>query len=463
MAAKVISLAGRAKKADPYDLEERFERVVVTMACGMPGFYGRIGNLLDPECVSLEPSKWALRAAFAIYTDNTEGPESALVVLQRLKRWVREGKLTNADLAEVSDLFDAAEDAGLLSEEAAVNELAPILRRRMELDAVRHATAQFGKGEGLEEVSEMLEQASRIGVSDTSVGMCLGPESGAVAASMRGLSRMKTGIMELDDAMDGGYVRGSTVVYLAETSGGKSMALVQGAVSAAQQGLNAAYATLELSIPIVLARILANITGVPVNDILFTPGCSEEATKRLASIQKAGFGSILFKAFTPQVSTVTDILEWVKTIEKTRGSQIDVLIVDYGDKVAAPKKAKDKDTSSYKTGLYVFEGFSVWSRDNNRWCLTASQANRGKKKDRSGKKSNNDKLETDDVADSMHKVRVVPVVITLNKRGEEGDQVYYHVAKNTFGKAGMGVGPLPTEYECARISPVTYPYVAPTV
>jgi KaiC/GvpD/RAD55 family RecA-like ATPase len=278
------------------------------------------------------------------------------------------------------------------------------------------------------------------------VGSILGPQSAAMAASLRGLSRMRTGIMELDDVLDGGFVRGSTVDYLAESSGGKSMALVQGAACSALQGLLTCYATFELAPPIVMARILANLTGVPVNAILFEDGQAEESARRLVAIQQIGFGGIVVKGFTPQVSTVADVLDWVKHVERELGRPVDNLVVDYGDKVAPPKTNEREATSTYKTGLLVFEGLRVWASDGNRWCLTASQAGRSKDKRK--------KLDLDDVADSMHKVRVVPVVITLNKRGEEGDQILFYVAKNTLGKAGLSVGPLPTEYECARIAPV---------
>jgi archaellum biogenesis ATPase FlaH len=436
-----------ARSAQAYEFTPEFERVVVTMACCQPHFYGRIASQLDAECMSTDPAKLAMRAAHAVARDVGHGPDSAIQVVQRIRRWMREGSVTQEQLMAVGDLLDAAEDGGLMSADAAVAEIAPLLKRRMRFEAVKLATSMFGKGEDeMAVVTAMLTKAERVGISDESVGTFIGASALDAMTALRDAKRMRTGILELDDVLDGGFIIGTTIVYLGESSSGKSMALVQGATSGALQGLNVCYATFELAETIVLARIMANITGVPTNDILFEKGKAERAFTIMEEAGMAGLGTIVVKGFTPQVSTVFDVLEWVANVEKQTGKKIDVLVVDYGDKVAAPKTADGKDIGSYKTGLLVFEAMRVWADANKRWCITASQAKRGDDKRK--------KLDLDDVADSMHKVRVVPVVITLNARGEQREQMMFNVAKNTLGKAPVCVGPLPTEFHCARIAPV---------
>ena len=444
--ATVISLAGgEAKSKEPYPIDSDFELIIVTMACKMPSFFGRIGALLDPECLTQPDAKLALEAAQAIGRELGRGPEKLVQVIQRMRAWMREGRITQDEIEKVSDMFDLAEDEGLLTEDAAVLELAPILKKRVQRQAVQAATAGFNKGDDLEQVTELLAQAARIGISNTSTGTYLGPHSAALASSLRDLERMSSGIGELDEALDGGFIRSSTAVFLAESSGGKSMALVQMATAAARQGLTAAYATLELGEPIVMARLMANTTGIPTNEIMFRKGGAERAGDMLAKIQEEKHGHIALQSFIPQQSTVADILAWVGREEAKLGRIVDVLIVDYGDKVAPPK-GSSKEISGYTSALLVYEGLRIWASNNNRWCFTASQANRQKGDKRK-------KLDMDDVADSMHKVRVVPLVISLNKRGEENEQVLMYVAKNTLGRAGTTVGPMPHAYECARIAP----------
>jgi uncharacterized Fe-S cluster-containing radical SAM superfamily enzyme len=65
--------------------------------------------------------------------------------------------------------------------------------------------------------------------------------------------------------------------------------------------------------------------------------------------------------------------------------------------------------------------------------------------------------EVDDVADSMHKVRVADLVLTLtppNTGEDEVTELIHYVAKHRTGKSNVQVGPLRTEFECARIAPM---------
>jgi KaiC/GvpD/RAD55 family RecA-like ATPase len=318
----------------------------------------------------------------------------------------------------------------------------------MQFDAVRMATSTLGKGdEGLDTVVDLLNRAQRIGACDSSTGTTVGPASFDVILRMREVQRMRTGIMELDDILDGGYVRGTETVFLGDTGGGKSMALVQSASSAALQGFIACYATLELPVPIVLARLKANLTGVPTNDILYDDAAAERSKVRLAEIQVAGFGGIVVKEFTPKATTPDDLFRWVRDVEREIGRDVDVLVVDYADKLAVPKQAESgKEKGEYAGQLLIYEGLRVWATTNRRWVITASQASRSKDRTK--------KLDTSDVADSLHKVRVADLVITLNPRGEENDQMISFGAKNRLGKGRASVGPLPTEFACARVSPV---------
>lgn len=431
-----------------YDITPEFERALVTLVSSRPRFWGRIGTELDVECLHTEPAKLALRATRAIALERGAGPNSLVVVLQRLRRWMGEGKYTEADLIAVSDMFDAAEDYGLPHEDDVIAELAPILRRRLERASIQGALSEFQKNGDPSKALNMLERARKLGTLDDSVGVIVGPGSFDEIEAMATLVRLSTGIMELDDALGGGYVRGTETVYIGSSGAGKSLALVGAGCAGALQGCNVGYATLELPVPLVLARAKAYLTGIPTNDII-NPRSKGYASAKIEIERirsRTRYGSFTCKAFPPEVTTIADIKAWVKWWEEHHGRQMHMLCLDYADKCAAPASATRKDESSYKAQGSVYEEFRYWMEETKRWGITASQSSRTKEKP--GKI-----LDLDDVADSLNKIRVADKVITINPR-DDHEQTIYFIAKNRYGVPRLKVGPLPVAMGCARMGPV---------
>ncbi len=428
------------KNSKPYNLDPVFEKAVVTLTCSNPRFYGRVGTVLDPELLKLDASKHAVRAAHAIYQDVGHGPSAGVLVIQRLRSWMQDGKLTLEAVKAVADLFDDAEDSGMPDAESVIAELAPILQQRMRDEAVLAAIESHGKKGDLSRVLALESKAARIGVADTSVGTVLGTESWNEMASLRELERLPTGIIELDGVLDGGLVRGGLGVAVGASGDGKSMMLSHIAGVSLPTGLFVGYATLELPRAEVLARVKANITGIPINAL--KAGETKEARARLEAL--AGrLGKFVVMDFTPYATTIEDIKEWVDACEQFYGRKMDLLVVDYGDKVGVKAKKGDQ-SSEYTSGRVVYEGLRIYAHERKTFCWTASQANRQKDKKKV--------LDLNDVADSMHKIRVADLVVTLNLQGEGEDlQVVLNVAKHRTGRSRVKVGPFPCAYEIGQV------------
>ncbi len=126
-------------------------------------------------------------------------------------------------------------------------------------------------------------------------------------------------------------------------------------------------------------------------------------------------------------------------------------MVDYADRVGAKAK-KGEQQSEYLGALSVYEGLRLYAAERKIFCWTASQASRQKD-------ARKKRLDLDDVADSMHKIRVADLVITLNVTGDDGTDpmIKLFIAKHRTGRSRVEVGPLPTEFERARICPIMEP------
>ncbi len=438
-------------KVEPYPFTEDMERALVTLLAQKPKLFGKLGALLDPKGFTDPVAKLGLEAVRAVAHDHGRGPDKALLVIQRLRRWMGEGKLDQDTLNGVSDMFDACEDAGLPSEESVIAEVAPILQRRAQRDAIESALSDYQKRVDPAHAFELLEKAARIGETEETTGTLLGNQSFAAMDRLKQVDRLPFGIMEVDDALGGGALRGTETVYIANTGGGKSQALIQNATAGALRGFLVGYVTLELPEQVIFARLKGNLTGVFVDDIMADPEkCRAELNRFLSNPL---YGGIVVGQFTPKVTTVSDIRAWVDEQERKLGKRMDVLVCDYADRLGAGKGYKKKgkegdEENTYASALDVYEELRIWADETRRWVFTASQSQRSKDK---GKK-----LGVDDVADSMHKVRVADYVITLNPR-DENATLLWHIAKNRLGKSNQNIGPLPVQFETARIGPITWP------
>lgn len=427
-----------------YGFDATFEKQLVTIVCSKPRAWGRVGCHLDPELFKNESAKLAMRAARAIAEDVGHGPQAPVIVVQRLRRWMDDGKVTLEAIKRVAELFDAAEDAGLVSEEEIVKEVAPMLQQRLRDQAVKAGIESYGKKGDLSKVITLEEKAVRIGQVDTSIGTILGPESFAEVVALKDLQRLPLGVLELDTGLDGGLQVGGLGVFVGGPGDGKSMALSHVAACNVWDGLLVAYATLELPVPVVLARIKSAMTGIPINALL---AGQIDAAEKIIQRRSKKMGPLVVHEFTPYATTIEDIKEWVDKIEEKFGKRVDLLVVDYADKVGVKAKKGEKESSEYTSGRVVYEGLRIWANDRKAFCWTASQASRQKDKKK--------KLDLNDVADSMHKVRVADLVITLNlkEEGEETSMTFY-IAKHRTGRSRFEVGPMPTEYECGRLCPL---------
>lgn len=432
-----MALQGR----EPYAFDRGFESALVYLLCSNPRVFGKIGRDVDPELLSSDAATAAVEAAQAIAFDVGRGPDDTMLVIQRMRRWQQQGRATQELINDVVDLLDEAEDLGLPEAETLVSEVVPIISRRAEIEAVRDLINAHGKRQDLEDIITRLAKSQRMGTTDESYGVRFGIEGFREIERMRQLTRLPTGIDDLDSALLGGLPLAALGVIIGEPGSGKSMALSHIAANAIYNGLNVLYATLELPETEVLARVVANLTGIPTTTL--TGGDVTAAEQAVLALEKQrGLGGLLVKEFTAHAATVDDLKLWKKNVEEVEGQPVHVFITDYGDKVAAPK-----DQSEYHAGRIVFEGLRIWAVEDRIWQWTAAQSKR--RSDRKPKR-----LDLHDVADSMHKVRVADIVVTMTPKGEQAEEILWYVAKHRTGPSRMDVGPLPTEFECGRIAPV---------
>lgn len=425
--------------SEVYGLHPDFEQIVLWYAASDRKFWSRVGHAMESagfEHQLAEPIWTAIRA---IDRDAGSGPGNTLLVLQRMRQRVNDGKLTLETLQAAVDMFEDVEDHGVPDMEAVITELLPVVRGRMQKHAIEAAHTDYAKQGDFTATMGLLDRAHRLGEFEQVDSTKLDLAGFDEIEREQSAARLATGILELDMGLSGGMRRAELGVWLADTGVGKSMGLIHGAGECVRQQLFCGFATLELGKALQLARLYANITAVPINDIIEISKWRDEARRRFAMVQDQ-LGHCEIAAFTPTVTTVRDLAEWIDQAEQTRGQKMDALFVDYADKMHHPGVPGD---NQYHVMRFVYEGLRcdvAVARDM--WVWTASAA-----------KGTREKLDVGDAADSKNKGRVSDLVIAIT-RDEETEMLNYFVAKNRTGPGRFSVGPLVSDYARGRAVPV---------
>jgi hypothetical protein len=424
-----------------YGFSASFERLVTLYACADLDFYARLGHALEPDLLAAAPARLALQAAQAVAFDAGKPPAGAIIVIQRVRRWVQDGRVPMADLLAMGDYLDEAdqlrEDAGVTPDAVLAEALAPV-RRRLEQKATEQALSSFGKGGDFDSVVDLLGKARGLGEAHAvGLGVDLAGAFGAIH-SVRAVDYLETGIGVLDAELGGGVPRGTQTVVVGGPGDGKSMFMTHMAAHAARDGLNVAIATLELPVAVQMSRLLANLTGVPESEI--RAGRTQTASQVLQKVLPT-LGRVRCEHFTAHATTVSDVLAWLANVERIQGAPVDLFVLDYADKL----QATGKDANEYTAMRRVYEDLRIWAEREQKWMVTASQA-------KARTKDNKKRRDVEDAADSMHKARVCDLMLTLTVTGEDPvREVSVFVAKNRLGRSRFAVGPLPTDFPMGRM------------
>jgi replicative DNA helicase len=178
--------------------------------------------------------------------------------------------------------------------------------------------------------------------------------------------RLKTGIDGLDDLLNGGFERGTVAVFASETSGGKSIALLQTALCGACDAKKGVIFSLEMSATQVLARMVGNISGVKCVSAFENPNKAQMAGIS-AGITKLSKLPIIIE---DKISSIDEIEAFCRREAK---NGLDWVVVDYIQLCSA--SAESQSETREQQVSEVVRKLKLLALRYNLWILTASQVN----------------------------------------------------------------------------------------
>jgi len=230
---------------------------------------------------------------------------------------------------------------------------------------------------------------------------------------------VETGWEVIDELTQGGLGGGELGVIVAPAGVGKTWVLAAIGANAMKKGKHIVHYSLELNEAYVGLRYDSIFTGIANQNLKYH---KEDVQGEMDKLK----GDLVIKYYPTKTASVNTISAHLKRITNL-GTQVDMVIVDYGDILKDTQFAKEV---RHALGN-IYEDLRGLAGEFQIPIWTASQANRSA--------LDEDVIEAQKVSESYQKVMTADFVMSLSRKVEDkiGNTGRFHVIKNRFGPDGI--------------------------
>ena len=328
------------------DLQKLFLEIMLTDAQS----FVRVQNIFNPENFDR-----TIRDAAKFITEHAT-KHSVLPTIEQIRA------VADVELAIVPDL-----DAGHL--EWFMTEFEQFTRRQELERAILKAADLLEKGE-YDPVERLIKDAVQISLTKDMGTDYWADPSARINRYFNSGGQVSTGWPQLDKILYGGFSRGELNIFAGGSGSGKSLVMMNIALSWLQMGLSGVYITLELSEELTSLRTDAMLTDQSTRDI--RKDIDNTGLKVRMVAKKAGAYRV---KYMPAQSTINDIRSFIKEYQIQTGHRVDFVMVDYLD-LLMPVSAKVSPNDLFVKDKYVSEELRNLSKELGVLMITASQLNR---------------------------------------------------------------------------------------
>lgn len=189
--------------------------------------------------------------------------------------------------------------------------------------------------------------------------------------------KIESGWNFIDNVTGGGYDPKTLIVYAGEQNIGKSIWLANDAANFVRMGHNVAFISAEMSDHKVVKRIGSNLLNVPMSQYDTFAANPDKVKRKLERVSRGLLppGKLFVKQVPTSQATVLDIEAYIKEIEETTGSKINVLVVDYINILANYRNPNTENT--YMKIKQIAEDLRSIAVKHNLLVISATQITRG--------------------------------------------------------------------------------------
>ena len=369
-------------------------------------------NYFDNEYIRL------IIASVKDYKDNYETIPTYETINQIIKAEVRREIARESALEMVKEVINSDSKDCLHTQEVAIK-----FCKQQELKKANQKIQKIldtGDFDRYEECEEILKQALTIGdVSDNGIDVFHAIED-VLSDDFR--SPIQTGIVGLDNLMDGCLSKGELGVILAPFGVGKTTLVTRMANTAYNLGYNVVQIFFEDNPKVIQRKHLTCWTEIPLSDLTE----NKEEVSRIIPTLKNKEGNLILKKMASDGTTIPHIKQYLRKLT-SNGMKPDIVFVDYIDCIAPTKQFKD-EWSGEGNVMRQFETM-ISELDIVGW--TAIQGNRSS--------IGANVVQADMIGGSIKKGQIGHFIVSVAKTLEQKEEgrATMAILKSRFGKDGV--------------------------
>jgi len=392
--------------------EASFQRYAAYLLLEDTAFLRAFHDVLKPEHMTSPELAFLVRFAYEFYEQHHIAP-----TFQAFEAEIESPKKAWEVAGVRPELMDALVD--LLDEEGRPSDgLADYVKQKLEHYiqerefevAVRKASELLDEGD-VERAFEVVRTAQRVQASDDDrivFPADIGTLFDYFNPEHLDQISIRTGIAGLDRAMERGLRPGELGVLMAPLKRGKSMGLVNFGVEALRQGVSVAHYSLENSAHDTLARYAANLSMVPINELVTRD--EEEVTEQLMSQLRrvsAAHAKVFIRWMPARLTSVDTIAADLDDLRSEHN--VGLVIVDYGDLA----RSRQRHERVYEEQAEVFMELRDLGMQYRLPIWTATQANR--------QALDSETVKMSQIAESLGKAMKADFVVAMSQTKDEAD------------------------------------------
>jgi len=381
-------------------------------------------NKVNEESVLNLPARAVFKTCAKLWRDGHNVDLGALIA---------QGKAYGIEAAEISTIVESSYTHS--SWEYHTEELAEIIEKRRVLTALEREMSNSGT-KSSEDIKSALNSVLLESVNDSESLV----NSAEVEAELFGMSDsyIPTCIINLDDALGGGFEKGQLITMACRPGGGKTSVAVQMATNRMEQGLETIIVNMEMKGSRVYSRIMAQKSGITLNTI---KNCRQLGVQAVENCKQV-FYEIRDKVIIHDKGdmSLNDIKQAIQAAifqcEQEGRLKPELMIVDYLQLIKLPKEG---NSTNDKIGA-LSRGLKCIAMDLGICVVVLSQLSRDIEKRPDSTPKLSDLRDSGAIEADSNKVIFVhrPAMFNsdLELRNEEGQLAELIVAKNREGAVG---------------------------
>lgn len=386
-------------------------KVLYSLLCDRV-FLQNIADIITPEYFDSASHKWIVNYAISYFNKYHINPTMEVLAVE-VKKIKNNDVLKLGVKQELKQVYTGTTDDVEYVKEEFLN----FCRNQSMKEAILKSVDLIESGE-LEDIRGVVENALKAG-APRDIGLVMNRD---IELRYRESEEILVPFPweVLNEVTDGGIPPGALVVIMGGTGSGKSTMACHMALSAAKDGFNVAYYTLELSDKYIGKKIDSVMTGIEMKQLKHNRELIEELNGQVP-------GQIIVKEFYPGRSSFDDIEAHQRHLNNDLNITTELIVIDYPELLKAKKARKDALEESND----IYTDIKGYAKSSGKRIVAPSQLNR------EGMKA--DIVEHSGIAGSIGKIFIADFTLTVSRKREDklNKTARWHVLKSRLGLDGM--------------------------